>query len=162
MGVWLPTTKSRESTSFRPLNWECEMSLKRSRQGLQRWFRPRCDQTLHSGVMSSRSPKTPIGTISGQFRDSNLGVPRKSAIRVQVRWSGIEYTIGKMVVAPLESGLCCVLWSKVPVACPNTQGCSRMWTNHFVVCFGCRFKLDLLVPLPSLISGLLACPSTPL
>jgi len=34
--------------------------------------------------------------------------------------------------------------------------------NHFVVCFGCRFKLDLLVPLPSLIPGLLARPSTPL
>ncbi len=27
-----------------------------------------------------------------------------------------------------------VLWSKVPVACPNTQGCFRMWTNHVVVC----------------------------
>jgi len=43
LAVWLPTTKSRESTSFRPLNWECNMSLERSRRGLQVWFRPHCD-----------------------------------------------------------------------------------------------------------------------
>ncbi len=41
------------------------------------------------------------------------------------------------------------------------QGCLGMWTNHFVVGFGCRFKLDLLVPLPSLIPGLPTRPSTP-
>jgi hypothetical protein len=51
---------------------------------------------------------------------------------------------------------------KCPWLVPNTQGCPGMWTNHFVVCSGCRFKLDLLVPLPSLIPGLLARPSTPL
>jgi hypothetical protein len=54
--VWLPTTKSRESTSSRPPNWECDTSLKRSRRGLQVWFRPRRDQTLQSGVISSQSP----------------------------------------------------------------------------------------------------------
>jgi hypothetical protein len=73
------------------------------------------------------APKvTPTGIISGQFRDFNLGVPGKNVIRVQVRRSGTENTIGRMVVAPPESGSWCVLWSKVPVACPNTQRCSRM------------------------------------
>jgi hypothetical protein len=62
----------------------------------------------------------------GQFRDSNLGVLRKSAIRVQVRRSGTENTIWGKVVASPEFGPWCVLWSKVPVVCPNTQGCSRM------------------------------------
>jgi hypothetical protein len=71
------------------------------------------------------APEVP-GLQPGQFRDSNLGVPGESAIRVQVRRSGTEYTIGRMVVAPPESGPWCVFWSKVPVACPNTQGCSRM------------------------------------
>jgi hypothetical protein len=65
LAVWLPTTKSRESTSSRPLNWECDTSLERWRRGLQVWFRPRCDQTLQSGVMNSQSPETPPGTISG-------------------------------------------------------------------------------------------------
>jgi hypothetical protein len=64
----LPTIKSRESTSFQPLNWKCDTSLERWRRGLQVWFRPRCDQTSQSGVMSSQSPGTPPGTVSGQFR----------------------------------------------------------------------------------------------
>ncbi len=31
-------------------------------------FSSRCDQTPQSGVMSSQSPETPPGTVSGQFR----------------------------------------------------------------------------------------------
>jgi hypothetical protein len=77
--------------------------LERSRRGLQVWFRPCCDQTLQSGVMSSQSPGTPLGTISGlhpgQFRDSNLGVPGKSDIRAWVPRRVTEYTIGSKVVA---------------------------------------------------------------
>jgi hypothetical protein len=56
------------------------MALERSQWGLQLWFRPCHDRTLQSGVMSSQSPRTPTGTISRQFRDSNLGVPRKRVI----------------------------------------------------------------------------------
>jgi hypothetical protein len=37
-----------------------------------------------------------------------------------------------------------------------------MLTNLLWLVFGCRFKLDNLVPLPSLIPGLLARPSIPL
>jgi hypothetical protein len=56
------------------------MALERSRRGLQLWFRPRRDQTLQSGVMSAQSLGTPIRTVLGQFRDSNLGVLGKRAI----------------------------------------------------------------------------------
>jgi hypothetical protein len=160
--VWLPTTKSRESTFSRHPNWKCNTALERSRRGLQLWFRPRYDQTPQSGVMSSQSLRTLTGTVSGQFRDSNLGVPGKCAIWMQLPWGAAENTIWGKVVAFPESGPWWILCVKVPVACLNTQGCSRMWTNHFVVCFGCRFKLDLLVPLRSLIPRLLARPSTPL
>jgi hypothetical protein len=97
--VWLPTIKSQESTSCRPPNWECGTSLERSRRGLQVWFRLRRDQTLQSRVMSSQSPGTPPGTISGQFRDSNLGVLGKSDIRAWVPRRVTEYTIGSKVVA---------------------------------------------------------------
>ncbi len=99
LAVWLPTTKSRESTFSRPPNWECDTSLERSRRGLQVWFRTRRDQTLQSGGMSSQSPGTPPGTVSGQFRDSNPGVPGKNDIRAGVPRSVTEYTIGSKVVA---------------------------------------------------------------
>ncbi len=60
-----------------------------------------------------------------------------------------------------ESGPWCVSWSKVLVACPNTQGCPGMWTNHVGGLFWCRFMFDLLNLLPSLIPGLSTRPSTP-
>jgi len=62
------------------LRIESDTSLERSQRGLQVWFRPRCNQTSQSRVMSSQSPRTPPETISGQFRDSNLGVPGKRTI----------------------------------------------------------------------------------
>jgi hypothetical protein len=65
LAVWLPTTKSRESTSSRRPIWACDMALERSRRGLQLWFRPRCDPTLQSGVMVVQSSGSSAGTISG-------------------------------------------------------------------------------------------------
>jgi len=97
------------------------------------------------------------GTVSGL----QLGSPGKkshSDVASAVRHK--EYYMGKVVASP-EFGPWWVLCVKVPVACPNTQGCSRMLTNSLVVSFGCRFKLDNLVHLPNLILGLLARPSTP-
>jgi len=89
LAVWLPTTKSRESTSSRPPNWECDTSLERSRRGLQVWFRPCRDQTWKSGVMTSQSPRTPPGTISGL----QLGSPgKKNHLDVaSVRWRREHY-----------------------------------------------------------------------
>jgi hypothetical protein len=59
-----------------------------------------------------RSPKVPgvqTGTVSGQFRDSTSGVPRKRAIRMPLPWANAEYTIGSMVVASPEPGPWCVM-----------------------------------------------------
>jgi hypothetical protein len=41
------------------------MALKRSRRGLQLWFRPCCNPILQSGVMAVQSFGSPVGTISG-------------------------------------------------------------------------------------------------
>jgi hypothetical protein len=119
LAVWLQTTKSQESTFFWPPNWECDMSLERSRRGLQVWFRPRRDQTSLSGVMSSQSPRTPPGIVSGQFRDSNLGVPGKSDIRAWVSRSVTEYTIGSNVVAYSR------IWAVVSQVSPIARGLSQ-------------------------------------
>jgi hypothetical protein len=55
LAIWFPTTKSWESTSSRHPIWACDMALKRSRWGLQLRFRPCCDRTLQSGVMTVQS-----------------------------------------------------------------------------------------------------------
>jgi hypothetical protein len=130
LAVWLPTTKSRESTLSRCPNRECNTALERFRQGLQLRFRPRCDPRSGQGAMTSQSPRSPEpGHLVG-FRDSNLGVPRICAIWMWLPRSVAEYTIWGMVVASPESRPWWVLWSEVPMACPNTQGCPGMWTNH--------------------------------
>jgi hypothetical protein len=88
--------------------------------------RRRRDQTSQSGVMSSQSPGTPPGTVSGQFRDSNPGNPRvpgvpgKSDIWAWVSRSVTEYTIGSKVVA----------YSRVrAVVCLVVQS-ARGWSQH--------------------------------
>jgi hypothetical protein len=155
--IWLPTTKSRESTSSWHPIWKCNTALEISQGKIQLWFRPCCDWTMQSRVMSSQSTRTPIETISRL----QLGSPgKKSHLDLASVASCREYYMGEGGGFP-ESGPWWVLCVKVPVACPNIQGCSRMLTNLLWLVFGCRFKQVNLVPLPSLFLGLLAQPSTP-
>jgi hypothetical protein len=65
--VWLPITKSQESTFFRHSILESDMALKSSQRELQLWFRCHLDWTLQSGDMSFQSSWTPT-------RD-NFGTP---------------------------------------------------------------------------------------
>jgi len=57
--VWLPTTKSQESTSSRCRLKECDTELESSRQELQLWFKARPDPSLGRGAMAVQSPRTP-------------------------------------------------------------------------------------------------------
>jgi hypothetical protein len=130
LAVWLPTTKSQESTCSQRALEECNAALKSSQRGLQVWFRPRPDQRSRREAMMSQSPGNPK---PGQFRDSTLGVPGKSAIRMQMRWRGTENTIGRMVVAPPESRPWCVMWVRVsPWLVPTPNAC-RMSSNQLVL-----------------------------
>jgi hypothetical protein len=98
------------------------MALERSRQGLQLWFKPRCDQTLQSGVMSARSPGTPAGTVSGlQLGVSGLqlGSPgKKSHLDVAPTERCREYYMG-------EGGGFPQVWSVVSQMCQSACGLSQ-------------------------------------
>jgi hypothetical protein len=67
LAIWLPTTKSWESTSSQRLQKECDKALESSRGELQLWFRPHSNRRLELGDMSSQSPRSPT-------RD-NFGTP---------------------------------------------------------------------------------------
>jgi hypothetical protein len=106
LSVWLPTTKNRESTSSRCPNGECNTALERSRRGLQVWFRPRRDLTLQSGVMSSQSPGTPPGTVSGL----QLGSPgKKSHLDVVLETWRREYYMGEGGGFPWVRAVVCLV-----------------------------------------------------
>jgi hypothetical protein len=96
LAVWLPTTKSRESTCSRRALRECDMELESSLRRLQLWFRPHPDRRSGRGAMKSQSLGTPI---RDSFGTPTLGVPGKSDIRAWVSRRVTEYTIRSKVVA---------------------------------------------------------------
>jgi hypothetical protein len=59
LAVWLLTTKSRESTSSRHLQMECDGALESSWGELQLWFRPHSNRRSELGVVSVQSPESP-------------------------------------------------------------------------------------------------------
>jgi hypothetical protein len=133
--VWLPTTKSQESTWSRCVQVECNTPLKSSQRNLQVRFRPRPNRGSEREVMNAQSPESPK---PGQFRDSTLGVSEQRAIWAWVRWSNAENTIWGKVVASTESRW--VQWVSVARDLSPHQGCFQRWTNPLVVGFGCRTK----------------------
>ncbi len=71
--VWLPTTKSRESTQSRCVQMECDTPLESSWGELQVFFRPHLNPRSKSGVMSSSSPgslnRDNFGTLPWESRE---------------------------------------------------------------------------------------------
>jgi hypothetical protein len=59
LAIWLPTTKSRESTRPRCVQIECDTPLERSWGELQDCFRPHSNPRSEPGVMSSQIPRSP-------------------------------------------------------------------------------------------------------
>jgi len=132
LAIWLPTTKSRESISSRPPNWECDTSLERSRRGLQLWFRPCRDPTPQSGAMAVQSSKSPAGTISGL----HFGSPRNLChLDVVSTTSCREYyrEYGGGILPSPGCGVSC--GPKCPWLVPTPKGVPECELTTWVVCF---------------------------
>jgi hypothetical protein len=115
LAVWFPTTKSRESTSSQHPIWLCDMALKRSRWGLQLWFRPHRDRTLQSGVMVIQSSRSLARTISRL----HFGNPNKMChLDVASTASCREYYMG-------EGGGFPRVQAVVSLVCPSAHGLSQ-------------------------------------
>jgi hypothetical protein len=73
--IWLPTTKSRESTLFPSVQAMCNISLESSWQGLQLFFGPHCNRRFAHQVMRPQNYKSPnygnFGTHTWESRDKN-------------------------------------------------------------------------------------------
>jgi hypothetical protein len=134
LAIWLPTTKSRESTSSRRPTTVCDMALESPRGELQHWFRPCSNRTWKLGDMSSQSPGTPIGTVSGLQLES----PRKkSHLDVASAESCREYYKGEGGGFPWVWAVMSQVSPSRPWLVPTPKGC-RMSFNQLVVGFGCR------------------------
>jgi hypothetical protein len=135
LAVWLPTTKSRESTFSRPPNGECDSALERSRRGLQVWLRRCRDRTWQSGVMSSQSPRTPPGTIS-----DNFGTPAWES-REKEPFGCSPWNVAQKILyggrwwLPPSPGCGVSRGPKCPWLVPTPKGVPECELTTWVVCF---------------------------
>jgi hypothetical protein len=115
LAVWLPTIKSRESTSFRRRLEECDTALESFRRELQHWFKTRPDSSLGRGAMVVQSSGSPAGTLSGP----HFGSPNKMCHSdVASATSRKEYYMG-------EGGGFPRVRAVVSLVCPSARGKSQ-------------------------------------
>jgi len=158
LAVWLPTTKSRESTSSRRLLKECDMVLESSRGELQLWFRPHSNRRSELGDMSSQRSETPT-------RDS-FGTPpwesrEKKSFECSLHQELQRILYGGRWWLPPSPGRGESNESKCPWLVPTPKGVPEYELILLWLVLDADSSEIILVPLPSLIPGLLAHPSTP-
>jgi len=154
--IWLPTTKSRESTQSRCLKKECGMVLESPQRELQDYFRPHPNQRFEQEVMDAQSFGSPtrnsFGTPPWESREK---VPFGCSSRGELQrilyggrwWLPPSPGRGKSSESKVARGLS-----------QHQKGAEWVLTNLWLA-------LDvgpcnkIIVPHPSLILGLLARPS---
>jgi hypothetical protein len=156
--VWLPTTKSQESTQLQRLQEECYMALESSQRELQDRFRPHPNQRYEQEVMDAQSPGSPtrdsFGTPPWESREKvSFGCSSRGELQRILYggrwWLPLSPARGESSESKVARGLS-----------QHQKGVEWVLTNLWLV-------LDvgpcnkIIAPLPSLIPGLLTCPSYP-
>jgi hypothetical protein len=116
--IWLPTTKSWESTRPQCVQVECNMSLKSSQGELQVCFRPHPNQRSEQEVMNAQSPESPnwdsFGTPLWESREKEPFGCRCGGVMQRILYGGRWWL-------PLSPGRGESSESVLPVACPSTK-----------------------------------------
>jgi hypothetical protein len=114
--VWLPITKSQESTQFPYVQATCNIPLESSWRGLQLCFGPHCDQKFAQEIMRPQSRGSP-GT------KSHLDVALVERRRIYYKGEGGGFL---------------QVWAMVSLVCPScpwlvlAPNVLQLCTNHFV------------------------------
>ncbi len=150
--------KSRESTSFRRLLKECNMALESSQGELQLWFRPHSNRRSEPRDRSFQNP----GTLT---RDS-FGTPlwesrEKESFECSLSGELQRILYGGRWWFPPSPGRGESNESKCLWFVPTLKGVPECELTLLWLVLDADSSEIILVPLPSLIPGLLARPSTP-
>jgi hypothetical protein len=156
LAVWLPTTKSRESTCSQRALGECDMALESSRRELQHWFKPRPDRRLGWGAMTVQSPGSPnkdsFGTPLWESRDKKPFGCSLRGVTQSILYGGRWW----LPPSPGRGESKCPWLVLTPKGVPECE-LTLLW-----LVLDADSSEIIIVPLPSLIPGLLAHPSYPL
>jgi hypothetical protein len=135
LAIWLPTTKSQESTSSRRLQKECDGALESSQGELQLWLRPHSNQRSEPGVMSVQSPRSltrdSFGTLPWESREK---VPFGCGSRGELQ----RILYGGRWWLPPESEPWWVKWVQGRSWLVSTPNGCKMNSNQLGIGFGCR------------------------
>jgi len=129
LAIWLPTTKSQESTQFSCIQMACDIPLERSRRGLQLCLRPHLYQRFLRKVMAPKVAKVPTLAISGlpfgsPRTKSHLDVGPMERCKVYYKGEGGGFPQVRAMVS-----LVCSCYSWLLLAPKVLQLC----TNHLVL-----------------------------
>jgi hypothetical protein len=115
LAVWLPTIKSRESTSSRRRLEECDTTLESSWRELQHWFKTCPNPSLGQGAMAVQSFGSPAGTLSGL----HFGSPNKMC------HSDVAFAISRREYYKGEGSGFPRVRAVVSLVCPSARGKSQ-------------------------------------
>jgi len=158
LAIWLSPTKSGESTSSWRLQKGCNKALESSRRELQLWFRPHSNQRLELGDMSAQSPESPT--------QDNFGTPpweSREKVPFGCGSRGVTQKIlyGGRWWPPPSPGRGESSESKVTRGLSKHQMSAEWVLTNLGLVLDAGLCNNIIVPLPSLIPGLLARPSYP-
>ncbi len=157
--IWLPTIKSQESTSSQHLQKECNMALESSWGELQLWLKPHSNRRSKLRDMSSQSPKS---LTWDNFETPPWESREKVPFECGSHGATQRILYGGRWWLPPSPGRGELSESKVARGLSQHQkGAKWVLTNLWLVLDAGPCN-KIIVPLPSLIPGLLARPSYPL
>jgi hypothetical protein len=135
------------------------MPLESSQGQLQYWFRPRPDQRLGREVIVVQSPRSPN---RDNFGTPLWESPEKVPFGCSLRGRTQVILYGGRWWLPPSRGRGESSESELHVACPNTKGVLECELTNLWLVLDAGSCNKIIIPLPSIIPGLLARPSHPL
>ncbi len=157
--VWLSTAKSRESTRFQRALGQCNTMLESCWRKLQHWFKPRPDRSLGREAMIVQSPGSPN---RDNFRTPFWESWDKKPFGCRLRGVTQSILYGGRWWLPPSPGHGESSESECPWLGPTPKGVPECELTLLWLVLDADSCEIIIVPLPSLISGLLAHPFYPL
>jgi hypothetical protein len=117
--IWLPITKSQESTILPCVQVACHIFLESSRQELKLCFRPHCNCRFAHKVMGPQNCRSPnFWKFENPKTKCHLDMGFMERHKVYYKGEGGGFPQVRAVVSLMNSNL--------PVACPNTKSAQTM------------------------------------
>jgi hypothetical protein len=137
LSIWLPTTRSRESTRIRRLQEECGIALESSQRELKDCFRPCPNPSSEQEVMDAQIPGSPN---RDSFRTPPWESREKVPFECSLRGERQRILYGGRSWLPPSPGRGESSESKVARGLSQHQKSAEWVLTNLLVGFGCRTK----------------------